>query len=55
MGPDGMDPRALRELAPLIARPLSIIWDQSWQLGEDWRRANVNPVFRKGTKEDPGN
>jgi len=22
---------------------------------EDWRRANVTPVFKKGKKEDPGN
>jgi len=22
---------------------------------EDWRKASVTPVFRKGKKEDPGN
>jgi len=22
---------------------------------EDWRKANVTPVFKKGKKEDPGN
>ena len=25
-----------------------------WQLGEDWRKANVTPIFRKGRKEDLG-
>jgi len=48
----------LRELADVIAEPLSIIFDRSWRTGEvpeDWRRANVTPVFKKGKKEDPGN
>jgi len=24
-------------------------------VSEDWRKANVNSVFKKGKKEDPGN
>ena len=58
MGPDGMHPRVLRELAEVIAKPFSIIFERSWRTGEvpeDWRIANVTPVFRKGKKEDPGN
>ncbi|PKU43345.1 hypothetical protein llap_6347 [Limosa lapponica baueri] len=58
MGPDGMHPRALRELAEVIAELLSIIFKRSWRTGkvpEDWRKANVIPVFKKGKKEDPGN
>ncbi|KFV85311.1 RNA-directed DNA polymerase from mobile element jockey, partial [Struthio camelus australis] len=58
MGPDGRHPRVLRELADVIARPLSIIFERSWQLGEvpeDWKKANVMPVFKKGKKEEPGN
>ncbi|GAB0178858.1 mitochondrial enolase superfamily member 1 [Grus japonensis] len=57
MGPDGMHPQVLSELADVIARPLLIIFVQSRQLGEvpeNWRKANVTPNFKKGKKEEPG-
>lgn len=49
-----MDLLVLSDLAPVITRPLSAISDQSWRLGEDWRKANVSPVFRRDMKENPG-
>ncbi|KAF1548265.1 RNA-directed DNA polymerase from mobile element jockey, partial [Eudyptula albosignata] len=58
MGPDGIHPRVLRELAEELAKPLSIIYQQSWLTGEvpdDWRLANVMSIYKKGRKEDPGN
>ncbi|GAB0179592.1 mitochondrial enolase superfamily member 1 [Grus japonensis] len=58
MGPNGIHSRVLRVLADVIARPLSIIFQQSWESGEvpvDWKLANVVPIFKKGKKEDPGN
>ncbi|KAK4810714.1 hypothetical protein QYF61_007688 [Mycteria americana] len=58
MGPDEILPRVLKELAEVLTKPLSIIYQQSWLTGEvpaDWRLANVTPIFKKGRKEDPGN
>ncbi|KAK4807071.1 hypothetical protein QYF61_018412 [Mycteria americana] len=58
MGPDEIHPRVLKELADVLTKPLSIIYQQSWLTGEvpaDWRLANVTPIFKKGRKEDLGN
>ncbi|PKU35649.1 hypothetical protein llap_14051 [Limosa lapponica baueri] len=44
--------RLCRQLTPL----LGVVW--SWRTGEvpeDWKKANITPVFKKGKKEDPGN
>lgn len=57
-GPDGISPRVLREAAHSVAYPLSIIYNLSLSSGvipEDWRLANVTPIFKKGSKENPGN
>ncbi|GAB0203024.1 mitochondrial enolase superfamily member 1 [Grus japonensis] len=58
MGLDGIHPRVLRELAEELAKTLCIIYQQSWLTGEvpdDWRLANVMPIYKKGRKEDLGN
>ncbi|KAK4830721.1 hypothetical protein QYF61_013171 [Mycteria americana] len=58
MGLDGIQLRVLRELVEELAKPLSIIYQQSWLTGkvpDDWRLANVMPIYKKGRKEDLGN
>ncbi|NXR49252.1 RTJK polymerase, partial [Hippolais icterina] len=58
MGPDGIHPRVVRDLADELVKPLSIIYQQSWLTGEvldDWKLANVTPNHKNDRKEDPGN
>lgn len=57
-GPDQVHPRILREAAEQVAKPLCIIFKKSLDEGilpEDWKRANVTPIFKKGSHKDPSN
>ncbi|CAM4502552.1 unnamed protein product [Lepidochelys kempii] len=58
MGLDALYPKVLKELVDVIAEPLAIIFENSWRSGEvldDWKKANVVPIFKKGKEEDVGN
>ena len=57
-GADALHPRVLRELAGVIAGPLARLYECSWcsgQVPDDWKIANMVPIFKKGKREDPGN
>ena len=58
VGPDALHPRVLRELAEVIAGPLAWLYESLWcsgQVSDDWKIANVVPIFKKRKREDPGN
>ena len=57
-GPDGVHSIVLRSCAKSLAKPLSIIFKKSLDAGRlpsDWTRANVSPIFKKGTRTQPLN
>ena len=57
-GPDGITPRLLRSISDSIAVPLATIFKRSLDEGvvpEDWRLANVTPIYKKGGKSKVGN
>ena len=52
-GPDQISPRALKETADVLGPILTTIYNKSFETGElpqDWREADVVPVYKKGTK-----
>ena len=57
-GPDNIHPRLLKELADVLALPISLLFQKSLeskQLPQDWKSANVTPIFKKGNKGDSKN
>ena len=57
-GPDGIGPQLLQQLKATVAPVLASIFNTSLKDGcvpEDWRKAHVNPIFKKGAKSEPGN
>ena len=56
-GLDNMHPRVLVELVDVVAKLLSIIFENLSLSGEvpgDWKKGNSSPIFKKGRKEDLG-
>ncbi|KAJ7420328.1 RNA-directed DNA polymerase from mobile element jockey-like protein [Pitangus sulphuratus] len=58
MGPDGIHPRILKELADVITKLISMIFEWSWEFREvpaDWKLVNIVPIFKTGKKQNPRN
>ena len=57
-GPDGICPRLLKETIDIVTLPLRIIFEKSLGEGkcpEEWKKANVVPIYKKGPKGCAGN
>ena len=57
-GPDDIHPAIFKELAVILAEPLSNLFTLSLRQGRlpnDWKQAVVTPMHKSGNKHDPGN
>ena len=57
-GPDKIHPHVLKETAASCSIPLCSIFNESLRVGEtpeDWKKANITPIFKKGSRNDPAN
>ena len=54
-GPDEIHPLILQELYDFIAPPLTLLFNKTLEQGKipnDWKKANVSPIFKKGAKNN---
>ena len=57
-GPDGIPSRVYKVAADILAYPLSVLFNTSMSSGvvpEDWKLANIKPIFKKGTRASASN
>ena len=57
-GPDRLSPNILKEIKMEISEPLCSIFNRYLQdssVPEDWKIANVTPIFKTGSKLSAGN
>ena len=58
MGIDGVHPLILKNCASTLSEPLSLLFKKSLrtsELPQQWKSANVTPLFKKGSRSDPSN
>jgi hypothetical protein len=57
-GVDGLNSTFIKGCKDGLIRPLVLLFNKSLATGkipQDWRRANVSALFKKGSKKEPGN
>ena len=57
-GPDNISPRVLKELADVLSKPLATLFQKSLDqatVPEEWKKARVTPLYKKGDKYLPSN
>ena len=57
-GPDGISPKFFRKCAANLAKPVSTILNKSFEEGvvlDEWKFANVTPIYKSGSKSNPIN
>ena len=57
-GPDKIGPRILKATSDVLCAPLSVVFTKSLQEGvvpDDWRRQNITPIFKSGSRMMAGN
>ena len=57
-GPDEVSARLLKELATELAPIFTLLFQSSLNLGvipDDWRRADITPIYKKGDRSKPEN
>ena len=55
MGAEGQYPRELREQAAVTGRPLSIVWERPWRLGDlsqGWQHPPMARTFKRRPKDE---
>ena len=55
---EGIIPEFLKIVACEISEPLAILYNKSVTDGivpQEWKRANITPLFKRGSRSEPGN
>jgi len=57
-GPDNMHPKLLQEVSAEVVKPLTLLFQKSiaeGKLPDDWKKANITPIYKKGSRSEAGN